>query len=111
MKRLVVAACLSLAVIACSKGTFDSQTWKEADLLSRSRVEMMPALLRQHELVGMSREEVVNLLGDPTQTDKWQGWDMIYVLGPTDYMPIDNEWLLLRLDRSQRVAAFKQTAD
>ena len=36
---------------------------------------------------------------------------MIYVLGPTEYMPIDHEWLLIDLDEADRVSDFKLTED
>lgn len=72
---------------------------------------MMDSLLSQHPLKGLSRSEVVELLGEPTSTDKWQEWDMIYVLGPTDPMPIDNEWLVIKLDKTDRVLSFKMIED
>ena len=64
---------------------------------------MVGPLLDQHPLNGLSRSMVVGLLGEPTPTDKWENWDMIYVLGPTEYMPIDHEWLVIRLDEEGRV--------
>jgi len=71
---------------------------------------MMPSLLRDHPLKGMTRAEVVNLLGQPTITDtKTQ---MVYVLGNDgSYTPIDNEWLLIDLDGQARVTAFHQSVD
>ena len=102
----------ALLLWACSpSGKFDSDQWKDADLLTRDRVEMMDALLSQHPLKGLYRSEVVELLGEPTPTDKWDDWDMIYVLGPTDYMPIDNEWLVIKLDAAGRVVAYEKTQD
>ena len=51
------------------------------------------------------------MLGEPTPTDKWENWDMIYVLGPTEYMPIDHEWLVISLDEKGRVTDYDVTAD
>jgi outer membrane protein assembly factor BamE (lipoprotein component of BamABCDE complex) len=102
----------ALLIGACSpSGKFDSDQWKDADPLTRDRVEMVDQLLSQHPLKGLSRSEVVELLGEPTSTDKWDDWDMMYVLGPTDYMPIDNEWLVINLNAAGRVVAYKKTQD
>jgi hypothetical protein len=102
----------ALLLFGCSSsGNFDSGRWKDADLSTRDRVEMMDALLTQHPLKGLSRSQVVELLGEPTPTDKWEDWNMIYVLGPTDYMPIDHEWLVIRLDERGRVSDYDVTAD
>lgn len=52
------------------------------------------------------------LLGEPTRTDKWDGSEMIYVLGPDASMfPIDNEWLLIELDQQGRVAGYQVRSD
>lgn len=106
---------LSLLLAACSaqpagSARFDRERWAKADLTGRERAEMMPSLLRDHPLKGMTRAEVVNLLGQPTITDtKTQ---MVYVLGNDgSYTPIDNEWLLIDLDGQARVTAFHQSVD
>ena len=72
---------------------------------------MVDTLVVQHPLKGLSRSEVVELLGEPTPTDKWDDWDMIYVLGPTEYMPIDHEWLVLNLGEAGRVSDYEVIAD
>lgn len=109
MKTLIILSAFLL--FACSSSTFDSERWKDADLSTRDRIEMMDPLLSQHPLKGLSRSEVIELLGEPTPTDKWEDWDMIYVLGPTDYMPIDHEWLVIKLDETGRVRDYEKTAD
>ena len=102
----------ALLLCACSpSGKFDSDQWKDADLSTRDRVEMMDSLLSQHPLKGLHRSEVVELLGEPIRTNKWDDWDMKYVLGPTDYIPIDNEWLVIKLDAAGRVANYEKTQD
>jgi len=72
---------------------------------------MVDELLSQYPLRGVTRSEVVGLLGEPTPTDKWDEWDMIYVLGPTDYMPIDHEWLVIKLDERNRVSKYRVVQD
>jgi hypothetical protein len=114
MRALPFLACLLL--IGCSSETteseFDQARWMNADLTGRERAEMFPSFLRKHPLEGMSREEVVALLGEPTPTDKWRGAEMIYVLGNDgSYTPIDNEWLLIQLDEQGRVESFERSVD
>jgi hypothetical protein len=69
---------------------------------------MMRDLEKKHPLVGMSKSEVLSLLGPPTPTDKWRGYDLIYVIGPSG---IDYEWLLLHLDDRELVADYLVTSD
>jgi outer membrane protein assembly factor BamE (lipoprotein component of BamABCDE complex) len=102
-----------LLVTGCSSGTtFDQTRWKKADLDGRVRADMFPDFLDRHPLRGMTRSQVTTLLGPPTPTDKWAGTDMIYVLGNDGSMfPIDNEWLLIKLNRQQRVESFRRVTD
>lgn len=73
---------------------------------------MVASLFEQHPLRGMDRAEVVGLLGPPTPTDKWEGTEMIYVLGPDGgLMAIDHEWLLIELDQEGRVSTYEVVSD
>jgi hypothetical protein len=93
-------------------GGFDRDRWLKADLGTRERADMVEDLLKTHSLRGMHRAEIVALLGPPTLTDKWEGTEMRYVLGPDgSYTPIDNEWLLIELDRQDRVARYEVVPD
>jgi outer membrane protein assembly factor BamE (lipoprotein component of BamABCDE complex) len=110
MRRYLILA--SFLVFGCyPSDTFDSNRWKNADPATRERVKMLEPLLDQHPLKGMTRSQVVDLLGEPTPTDKWADWDIVYVLGPTEYTPIDHEWLVIRLDEDERVQDYGVTAD
>jgi hypothetical protein len=67
---------------------------------------MVYSLLRDHPLKGMDRSAVVALLGEPTHTD--DSSELIYVLGPGGGLfPIDNEWLLIRLNPQGRVSGYR----
>lgn len=111
--RLLLLACL--LVSGCGSRTsldFDQARWRNADLNTRERAHMVDSLLERHRLKGMDRSTVVELLGPPTPTDKWEGSEMIYVLGPDGtMMPIDHEWLLIELDRQGRVSTYRVVAD
>ena len=104
---------LCLALIGCSSGDrFDQTAWKNADLTGRARADMLGDFLKRYPLEGRTRSEVVELLGEPTRTDKWEGAEMIYVLGNDgSYMAIDHEWLLIDLDQRQRVLSFRRVRD
>jgi hypothetical protein len=104
---------LTLALLGCSSGArFDEQAWKNADLNGRERAELLDDFTSRYHLEGMAEAEVLKHLGPPTQTDKWGGADMIYVLGnDCSYMPIDNEWLVIDLNDQGRVESFKRTRD
>lgn len=106
-------AVLFFALINCSPGDrFDQTAWKNADLTGRARADMLPDFLDRYPLKGMTRSEVITLLGEPTTTDKWDSAEMVYVLGNDgSYMPIDHEWLLIDLDQRQRVVSFKRVRD
>lgn len=111
MRTLVLFACL--VVTGCgSQRPFDQERWRNADLETRERAHMVASLLEEHPLKGMARAEVIALLGPPTPTDKWEGTEMIYVLGPDgSLMAIDHEWLLIELDQEGRVTTFEVVSD
>lgn len=112
MRITQILGCLLLFSCSAETSEFDQTRWMNADLTGRERAEMLPSFLREHPLEGLSREQVEALLGEPTQTDKWRGADMIYVLGNDgSYTPIDNEWLLITLDQRGRVISFERAVD
>lgn len=56
-------------------------------------------LVLSHRLVGLHRNDVVALLGEPPPTEYFKEWDMVYLLGAErGFISIDSEWLVLRLD-------------
>ncbi len=106
-----ILICLLLA--ACSQAKkFDRDRWLNADLDGRERAEMVPSLLRTHPLIGLHRHEVVALLGDPTKSPDSDEAIMVYVLGNDGTMfAIDNEYLEIHLDKTDRVTSFRRTKD
>lgn len=104
---------LVLLITGCSMGnSFDQAQWKNADLNGRARADMVPDLQKRYRLQGMTRSQITALLGPPTPTDKWTGTDMIYVLGNDgSIFPIDNEWLLIKLDPQGHVASVRRVTD
>lgn len=101
-----------LAVAACDRGAFEAPAWRDADLSTRERVRMAPDLIASGRIDGLDRAGVVDLLGEPTATDKFASSDLVYLLGrERGLMVIDHQWLLIELDRSGRVAAYRIVED
>ena len=73
---------------------FSTERWKR---LPEKRVEMVDNLLEKYELVGMTHEEVMALLGKDTNTQYFKTEsNIVYYLGPErGLIRIDSEWLVL----------------
>jgi hypothetical protein len=86
---------------------FDSGVWKAnpSECSHASvRLRMVDDLLRTEHLQGRSREEVVDLLGEPDDTEYFRDYDMVYRLGlERGWICIDSEWLVLATDENDRV--------
>jgi hypothetical protein len=86
---------------------FDRAAWNaEAEGIDDFRRHRMADwLLKRQRLVGLSRAEIVSMLGEPTKTSHFREYDLVYVLGnERGWMSIDSEWLLMRLDGTGRVS-------
>jgi len=111
-RRPLTAISMMLAVLVCACSgegptrPFDATAWRSADLATRVRAEMTDDLFEKHPLRGLSKAEVVSLLGQPTETDKYPRADMVYVLGPDAGYGIDHAWLLIQLDGAGRVSDY-----
>lgn len=107
----VVAVVFILAGPAISdyihRTKFESSVWKEAKEKNGAiRVWMVDDLLSRHTLVGKTREEITAMLGAPTKTDAFSGFDAIYWLGPErGFISIDSEWLGIRFKDDVAVEA------
>ncbi|MGQ3134214.1 outer membrane protein assembly factor BamE domain-containing protein [Phenylobacterium sp.] len=101
-----------LALAACDRGAFEAAAWRDADFSTRDRVRMAPDLIASGRIDGLDRAGVVELLGEPTATDKFANSDLVYLLGrERGLMAIDRQWLLIELDRNGRVAAYRIVED
>jgi outer membrane protein assembly factor BamE (lipoprotein component of BamABCDE complex) len=100
--RPLAALLAALLVTACSghhlAKRFDAVAWRAQDDAHPVRDAMVDDLVRSGRLKGMTRAQVVDLLGEPTPTDKFRDYDMVYWLGPDrTYTPIDSSWLVITL--------------
>jgi hypothetical protein len=111
--RIAVLAAAAVLLTGCERAPpdipFDQKAWAAADVdTTMARYQMVRDLERKHPLVGMTKSEVVTLLGPPTPTDKWRAYDLIYVIGPNE---IDFLWLLFKLDEHGRVSDYAVRTD
>ncbi|WP_353094012.1 hypothetical protein [Tissierella praeacuta] len=77
------------------------------------RVWMVDDLLRNHEIIGMDKNDIVELLGEPSDTEYFKELDnIVYYLGPErGLIRIDSEWLAIWFDEKNIVTEFKIMRD
>tara|TARA_B100000959_G_C14780641_1_gene541368 strand:+ start:463 stop:855 length:393 start_codon:yes stop_codon:yes gene_type:complete len=95
---------------------FDSDVWKNTPAefsLESTRLKMVDDFLDKYFIVGMFRDEVISLIGEPDQTEYFKSYEMVYMLGQeTDsYFAIDSQWLVLDLNDSERVVSYNIVSD
>lgn len=85
---------------------FDPVAWREdARPQAGIRLGMADRLIARGSLLGKTRSEVIEQLGEPSQDGYFRDWDLVYLLGPErGWMSIDSEWLVLRLGPDEKVA-------
>jgi hypothetical protein len=89
--------------------TFIQSQWMDTALV-RSRLAirgcMVDDLLDRNELRGMSRAQVVALIGEPDTGSDFPEYDLVYWLGPQrGLIGTDSEYLVMKLDQSKRVTS------
>jgi hypothetical protein len=115
---------IAVAILACLLGgvvwhvrypgrAFDPVAWNDATQIERVvRQPMADRLIARDTLRGMTRAEVVRLLGEPLDIQPFSGCDLAYYLGPErGFMSIDSECLVIRLGPDGRVIACKIVTD
>ena len=87
---------------------FDSAAWKRslATKGDETRLFMVDDLLDKHPLIGRSRNQVVELLGEPDSTPYFRNFEMVYFLGrERRAFGLDSEWLVLKVPQGTVVEA------
>jgi hypothetical protein len=92
---------------------FDPIEWQDQRSITNGvRILMVDDLLRRHSFKGMAREQVTAIIGQPTKTEYFKDWGMVYWLGPErGYISIDSEWLVFRLDNQNKVTKVRVARD
>ena len=91
---------------------FDRQVWMQYEE-SVARTYMADDLIENKKLIGLTKEEVIELLGEPYYRDPADGStfpygaygsDMHYLLGRSrGFLAIDSEWLMMTFDEDGKI--------
>jgi outer membrane protein assembly factor BamE (lipoprotein component of BamABCDE complex) len=121
IKKIFIISFFSLLIVGLiiyadtTKIRFDSSTWKQTGQLNQSsypRLEMAEDLIRDRTLYGKTKQEVIELLGKPSNDGYFKTYDLVYWLGPErGWFSVDSEWLLIQLDDSERVIKYELGRD
>jgi hypothetical protein len=66
---------------------------------------MTDDLVNSKKLNGLTRQEVLTLLGEPPKTEYFKEYELVYYLGPErGFMRIDSEWLVLKFGTDGRIS-------
>ena len=98
---------IASGVLSACGAKFSPSAWRSVNTGLNSRAAMAGDLIRTDRLKGLSRQQVVSLLGEPNRPgyNYFPDSDLVYDLGPErGWMSIDDEWLLIDLDRNGRVS-------
>ncbi len=92
---------------------FYAVLWRDKARIEEGvRLGMADRLLARGTLIGLTRAEVVAMLGEPPSTGYFSDWDLVYRLGmERSLISIDSEWLVARLGPDGRVAQARIVTD
>jgi len=102
---MLLGGCCQSAFDSCERA-FDSNAWQLADAASEEgRYKLIPALTRDHLIVGRGREALRSLLGKPDESEAAPRWwtargryDAYVVRFYYNIIDYDTEYLLLIYD-------------
>jgi hypothetical protein len=89
---------------------FESSAWQAAPRgsLDDTRHRMLRSLLREHPLQGMTRDQLIALLGPGSDTPLFGDYDVRYELGSEfGQISLDRLWLVIRCDDAGRVREYR----
>jgi hypothetical protein len=94
---------------AFSKATYD-------EVYNATRDRMVKDLLKRHPLIGLTRDQVTALLGEPDylHPEIFPTWEMVYWLGPDDrgaWGHLDSKWLLIHRGDDGKVSRCQTATD
>lgn len=94
---------------------FERQKWIDTKVYYDEpyiRIKMVDDLVTNHLSKGISRLQVIELLGEQTETKKMQEYDLVYWLGmEKSFISIDSLWLVIKFDKEDRLTEFKILTD
>lgn len=93
---------------------FEQNAWRAADRVDARpyRGQMVDDLLAGNDFHGQTRNEITAFLGEPTDTEYFDDWDIVYWLGPErELFSVDSEWLVFRLNDDSLVTDYQLVRD
>lgn len=101
----VVALFVSRYAVYSAPLPFVASWWNannsEWDDPLHKRARIADRLISRQVLIGKTKLEITQMLGDPPLTGYFRDWDMVYNLGAErGFFSIDSEWLVVRLGSS-----------
>lgn len=91
-----------------NKMPFISERWKNADSnnpADNTRQRMSGDLINKYKLLGKTRKEIINLLGESDSTNAFPDWDLKYYLG-SESGTAHPQWLVIKFNENDSVADF-----
>lgn len=91
---------------------FDAAEWK-ADIggTHGARHDMVPRMIAWNSLVGLPRDEVIEMLGE-SNTDYFREYDLVYRVGDErSLISLDSEWLVIRFGADGTVSEARLVND
>ena len=118
---LLLSIYIGIAIYMISIGTiefepmkFEMLTWKNSEpemSWESTRLKMADDLIENHLKVGLTKTEVIQLIGEPDETNYFNNYDMVYYLGrERNIVGIDSEWLVIKL-KEDKVELFSLVND
>jgi len=92
--RFTIAVAILFVLSGCGALSFDSDKWKDKP---EERNRMVSSLLNTHELVGMTEDEIITLLGKPDEKKESPENQFVYLLGRAG-LGVDDYLLILQFD-------------
>ncbi|UVI28479.1 hypothetical protein [Paenibacillus spongiae] len=106
MKRIFISFMLVLFLTAC-QSKFNEGDWQnEPDM----RYGMVNDFINKHEPIGLTEQEVVDLLGEPEQRLEDPVVQYVYYLGRAG-MGVDDSLFVLKFDEDEKLESHQVTHD
>ncbi|WP_193224398.1 outer membrane protein assembly factor BamE [Bacillus sp. B1-b2] len=105
-----VLVCLFMLGLNEYNSNFTSSKWSEKP---SKRVEIIDDLLLNYDFKGMTKNEVINILGTPSETEYFKkDNNIVYHLGyERGLISIDSEWLVINFDGNEIVINYDVVTD
>lgn len=100
---LLLLYCVVILGVNEYESRFTTKRWLNDD---EGRVYLVDDLLNDHELIGKTKEEVITLLGSPTETEYFKEEDNV-VGAERGIISIDSEWLVIWFDGNEQAVKFE----